>query len=158
MLAPRRFRVDRRDCKKSRTVVDGDHQLAKLERPGTHGRQWRFGRLNGEGGRCFCFSRRPSDSVLRARHNSAWSLDQPPRLLRAGPLFRRTHRAVQITPAGRALAEATGRAFAELLRASEPLAGAQATARLRLSVSPLFALAWLMPRLPAFMATIRRSN
>src|SRR5216683_4590127 len=69
-----------------------------------------------------------------------------------GPLFMRKHRAVQITPAGRALAAATGRAFAELLRASEPLAGAQATARLRLSVSPLFASAWLMPRVPAFMA------
>lgn len=69
-----------------------------------------------------------------------------------GPLFARKHRAVQITPAGRALAAATGRAFADLLRATEPLAGAGATVRLRLSVSPLFASAWLMPRLPAFMA------
>ncbi len=69
-----------------------------------------------------------------------------------GPLFTRKHRAVHITPAGRALSAATGRAFAELLRASEPLAGAQATSRLRLSVSPLFASAWLIPRVPAFMA------
>ena len=69
-----------------------------------------------------------------------------------GPLFKRKHRAVQVTAAGRALAAATGRAFAELLRAAEPLTGAQATARLRLSVSPLFASAWLMPRLPSFMA------
>src|SRR6185295_10690047 len=44
-----------------------------------------------------------------------------------GPLFTRRHRAVQITPAGRALADATGRAFADLLRASEPLAGSGAT-------------------------------
>lgn len=69
-----------------------------------------------------------------------------------GPLFTRKHRAVAMTPAGRALATATGRAFAELLRACEPLGGAEATSRLRLSVSPLFASAWLMPRLPGFMA------
>jgi LysR family transcriptional regulator, glycine cleavage system transcriptional activator len=73
-------------------------------------------------------------------------------LMVGGPLFKRKHRSVQVTAAGRALAAATGRAFAELLRAAEPLAGTDATARLRLSVSPLFASAWLMPRLPAFMA------
>jgi len=69
-----------------------------------------------------------------------------------GSLFARKHRTVHLTPAGRALAAATGRAFAELQRASEPLAGAQASFRLRLSVSPLFASAWLIPRVPAFMA------
>jgi DNA-binding transcriptional LysR family regulator len=67
-------------------------------------------------------------------------------------LFTRKHRTVQVTAAGRALALATGRAFAELLKACEPLAGAEARTRLRLSVSPLFASAWLIPRLPRFMA------
>jgi DNA-binding transcriptional LysR family regulator len=68
-------------------------------------------------------------------------------------LFTRKHRTVQVTAAGRALAESTGRAFAELLKACEPLAGAEARTRLRLSVSPLFASAWLIPRLPRFMAS-----
>lgn len=67
-------------------------------------------------------------------------------------LFVRTHRAVEPTPAGRALSAATGRAFAELMRATEPLAGTRANQRLRLNVSPSFASAWLMPRVPAFLA------
>jgi len=69
-----------------------------------------------------------------------------------GALFTRVHRSVRITPTGRALAGATGRAFAELVRATAPLAGTQANRRLRLSVSPLFASAWLIPRVAGFMA------
>jgi LysR family glycine cleavage system transcriptional activator len=68
-------------------------------------------------------------------------------------LFVRAHRSVEATPAGRALATATGRAFAELVRATTPLVGAQASLRLRLNVSPLFATAWLIPRVPDFMAS-----
>src|SRR5229473_3917750 len=49
-------------------------------------------------------------------------------------LFTRAHRTVEVTPAGRALATATGRAFGELERATTPLAGAQASLRLRLNV------------------------
>src|SRR5260370_15226531 len=63
-----------------------------------------------------------------------------------GPLFTRKHRAVHITPAGRALSPATGRAFAGLLRAPEPLARAHATSPLRPSASPPFASAWPVPR------------
>lgn len=67
-------------------------------------------------------------------------------------LFTRKHRTIKVTAAGRVLAASTGRAFAELLKACEPLAGAEGNTRLRLSVSPLFASAWLIPRLPRFMA------
>jgi LysR family glycine cleavage system transcriptional activator len=68
-------------------------------------------------------------------------------------LFVRAHRAVQATPAARALATATGRAFAEMVRATTPLVGAEASLRLRLNVSPLFATAWLIPRLRDFIAS-----
>jgi DNA-binding transcriptional LysR family regulator len=69
-----------------------------------------------------------------------------------GTLFTRVHRSVRITPTGRALARVTRRAFAEFARAIAPLAGTQANRRLRLSVSPLFASAWLIPRVAGFMA------
>jgi DNA-binding transcriptional LysR family regulator len=68
-------------------------------------------------------------------------------------LFTRAHRSVQVTPTGRRLATATGRAFGELMRATTPLAGTQANRRLRLSVSPLFASAWLIPRIAGFMTS-----
>lgn len=69
-----------------------------------------------------------------------------------GALFVRAHRALEVTPTGRALARATGRAFSELVRATSPLVGVEASRRLRLSVSPLFASAWLLPRIADFMA------
>lgn len=69
-----------------------------------------------------------------------------------GALFRRAHRAVQVTESGRALAIATGRAFGELVRATTPLAGEASGRRLRLSVSPHFASAWLIPHVADFMA------
>ncbi|MDP1751073.1 MAG: LysR substrate-binding domain-containing protein [Reyranella sp.] len=68
-----------------------------------------------------------------------------------GALFIRAHRSVLITPTGRAFATLTGRAFGELERATAPLAGTEASCRLRLSVSPLFASAWLIPRIASFM-------
>src|SRR5262249_26156877 len=69
-----------------------------------------------------------------------------------GPLFSRAHRAIEITATGRTLAVATGRAFGELVRATTPLAGSDASRRLRLSISPLFASAWLIPRVAGFMS------
>jgi DNA-binding transcriptional LysR family regulator len=66
-------------------------------------------------------------------------------------LFTRGHRAVQPTPTGRALAAATGRAFAELVRATAPVTS-EGRQRLRVAVQPLFASAWLIPRIPRFMA------
>ena len=63
-------------------------------------------------------------------------------------LFTRTHRAVHPTAAGKSLALSTGRAFAELAR-SGTTGGRQ---RLRMKVFPLFASAWLIPRLADFTA------
>ena len=66
------------------------------------------------------------------------------------PLFARRRTGVEPTGPGRRLADATGRAFAELVRAT---ARSQIRPhRLRLAVSPFFASAWLIPHLPDFMA------
>jgi DNA-binding transcriptional LysR family regulator len=67
-------------------------------------------------------------------------------------LFVRTHRAIRPTAAGNALAAATGRAFAELARTGLQAGGGAGRPRLRLKVFPLFASAWLIPRLAAFVA------
>jgi DNA-binding transcriptional LysR family regulator len=68
------------------------------------------------------------------------------------PLFTRAHRAVRPTRAGVALAATTGRAFADLLRATAPAESAPGQRRLRVAVAPPFASLWLLPRLGAFMA------
>jgi len=65
------------------------------------------------------------------------------------PLFARLRHGVEPTGPGRRLAVATGRAFAELARATA--ASEISPRRLRLAVSPFFATAWLIPRLPNFM-------
>jgi DNA-binding transcriptional LysR family regulator len=67
-------------------------------------------------------------------------------------LFVRTHRAIHPTVAGRTLAAATGRAFAELARTGLPTGSSAGRQRLRLKVFPLFASAWLIPRLAGFVA------
>ena len=67
-------------------------------------------------------------------------------------LFTRSHRFIEVTAAGKALAIATGRAFAELSRSATPAAGKNAPRRLRLSVLPFFASDWLIPRVGRFMA------
>jgi DNA-binding transcriptional LysR family regulator len=67
-------------------------------------------------------------------------------------LFIRTHRAVHPSREGRALAATTGRAFAELTRASASAGASQGRQRLRLKVFPLFASAWLIPRIARFGA------
>jgi DNA-binding transcriptional LysR family regulator len=66
-------------------------------------------------------------------------------------LFVRTHRAIHPTAAGKILAAATGRAFAELARAGSPATGRPGRQRLRLKAVPMFASAWLIPRLAGFM-------
>jgi len=66
-------------------------------------------------------------------------------------LFVRSHRAIHPTIAGKALAAVTGRAFAELARVGEPDHRRAGRQRLRLKVFPLFASAWLIPRLANFV-------
>ncbi len=68
-------------------------------------------------------------------------------------LFSRAHRVVEVTPTGRRLAIATGRAFGELMRATTPLAGTEANRRLRLSLSSTFVSAWLIPRIAGFITS-----
>ncbi len=70
-------------------------------------------------------------------------------------LFTRSHRAIEATAAGKALAIATGRAFAELSRSATPAGGRDSRRRLRLSVLPFFASDWLIPRIGRFMAAHR---
>jgi LysR family transcriptional regulator, glycine cleavage system transcriptional activator len=65
-------------------------------------------------------------------------------------LFTRTHRAVHPTAAGKSLALSTGRAFAELARSGTT--GPSGRRRLRMKAFPLFASAWLIPRLADFTA------
>jgi DNA-binding transcriptional LysR family regulator len=67
-------------------------------------------------------------------------------------LFTRAHRAIRPTAAGITLAATTGRAFADLLRATGPADTGAGHRRLRLAVAPPFASAWLLPRLAGFTA------
>ena len=65
-------------------------------------------------------------------------------------LFERGPRGVTLSPTGRQLAAATGRAFGELARA---LARQGASSRrLRVSAVPIFASHWLLPRLGQFLS------
>jgi DNA-binding transcriptional LysR family regulator len=68
------------------------------------------------------------------------------------PLFTRAHREVRPTRAGTALAATTGRAFADLLRATAPTDSKGGRRRLRLAVAPPFTSAWLLPRVASFLA------
>jgi len=67
-------------------------------------------------------------------------------------LFERSHRRIHPTASGEALAAITGRGFAELARAMERGGQAARSGVLKISVFPLFASAWLMPRMAAFIA------
>ena len=65
-------------------------------------------------------------------------------------LFERGPRGVALSPAGRQLAAATGRAFGDLSRAlARHSAGSR---RLRVSAVPIFASHWLLPRLGQFLS------
>ena len=61
------------------------------------------------------------------------------------PLFQRLHRTVALTEAGQELAREAGSAFSGLRRTVERLSSDGR--RLRLSVAPVFAARWLLPRL-----------
>jgi LysR family glycine cleavage system transcriptional activator len=65
-------------------------------------------------------------------------------------LFERGPRGVVLSPAGSALAAATGHAFGDLSRAlARQSSGSR---RLRISAVPIFASHWLLPRLGRFLA------
>jgi LysR family transcriptional regulator, glycine cleavage system transcriptional activator len=67
-------------------------------------------------------------------------------------LFRRLHRAVELTAAGKHLAVELTAGFVRIQRAVEAVRGIQAR-RLRVSSEPAFAARWLVPRLQRFSAT-----
>lgn len=60
-------------------------------------------------------------------------------------------RRVELTPEGLRLAAALRDAFAGMARAVDELVGADAGRPLQVTLTPLFAHAWLMPRLPGFL-------
>ena len=64
-------------------------------------------------------------------------------------LFRRLHRAVELTAPGRRFAADLSAGFLQIQRAVETVRGVQ-TRRLRISAEPAFASRWLMPRLGDF--------
>jgi DNA-binding transcriptional LysR family regulator len=65
-------------------------------------------------------------------------------------LFDRGARGVALSPVGRQLSAATGRAFADLARALSRQGGGGR--RLRVSAVPIFASHWLLPRLGRFLS------
>jgi LysR family glycine cleavage system transcriptional activator len=67
-------------------------------------------------------------------------------------LFRRLHRAVELTAAGKHLAAELTAGFLQIQRAVEAVRGLRAQ-RLRVSSEPAFAARWLVPRLERFSAT-----
>lgn len=67
------------------------------------------------------------------------------------PLFRRLHRAVDLTEAGRQFASDLSGAFLQIHRAVEVIRGAPAK-RLRVTAEPAFAARWLLERLGRFSA------
>ena len=67
-------------------------------------------------------------------------------------LFRRLHRAVELTKAGKHLAAELTAGFLRIQRAVEATRRVQAR-RLRVSCEPAFAARWLVPRLERFSAT-----
>jgi DNA-binding transcriptional LysR family regulator len=67
-------------------------------------------------------------------------------------LFERSFRRVKPTPAGEALSAMTSRGFAELARAMDRGAETPHANALTISVFPLFASAWLVPRMADFIA------
>ena len=67
-------------------------------------------------------------------------------------LFRRVGNALLLTDAGQALLPGLRTGFAELARAVESLRGRDATGAIVLSVAPIFATKWLIPRLERFRA------
>jgi LysR family transcriptional regulator, glycine cleavage system transcriptional activator len=68
------------------------------------------------------------------------------------PLFLRVHQAVQLTPAGKELAESLQRLFAEMEVAVNKAAGVHQRQMLAVNVPPTLATRWLAPRLSDFQS------
>jgi LysR family glycine cleavage system transcriptional activator len=68
-------------------------------------------------------------------------------------LFRRLHRAVELTTPGRRFASELSAGFLQIHRAVEAVRGVQ-TRRLRISAEPAFASRWLVPRLGDFSVAL----
>jgi DNA-binding transcriptional LysR family regulator len=68
------------------------------------------------------------------------------------PLFIRVHQAVELTPAGRELAETLQRLFGEMEVAVQRASGQHRPQTLTVNVPPTFATRWLAPRLSDFRA------
>ena len=68
------------------------------------------------------------------------------------PLFKRRHRALELTPEGARLAEAVARALAELREGIAAVRSARRRDVLALTTTPGMAALWLIPRLPSFTA------
>ena len=68
------------------------------------------------------------------------------------PLFLRVHQAVELTPAGKELADTLGRLFAEMEVAVNRAAGQHRPQMLTINAPPTFATRWLAPRLSDFRA------
>ncbi|SOD92630.1 transcriptional regulator GcvA [Caenispirillum bisanense] len=66
------------------------------------------------------------------------------------PLFVRTHRALELTEAGRAYLPGVAEALRLLAAVTEAVPGRSPSGRLAVSVAPTFGLRWLVPRLPSF--------
>ena len=69
------------------------------------------------------------------------------------PLFRRLHRALALTEAGRAFQQAATEALTAIDRASRALKGPGETRPIVVSTTAGFAGLWLIPRLTSFVAT-----
>jgi LysR family glycine cleavage system transcriptional activator len=68
------------------------------------------------------------------------------------PLFRRQHRALELTDAARACLPKLREGFDCLVKAVEVLRAQKGTGTLTVSAAPSFAARWLMPRLHRFLA------
>ena len=68
------------------------------------------------------------------------------------PLFRRLHRAIELTPEGRRLFESVTRGLGEIAGGIEGLRSAAGNAQITVAASVAFSYFWLMPRLERFSA------
>src|SRR5471030_13292 len=67
-------------------------------------------------------------------------------------LFERRTRQSLLTPAGQAFYEQVSLALAQIANAATNLKNARGVRKVKINVRPSFAVRWLIPRLPAFMA------